>query len=53
MNFGFYKMWGISSLAEDLLVSQEEICTMELGSQLINQKYYFLKYIVTDYTSKK
>jgi len=28
--FGFYKMWRISSRAEDLLVSQEEICTVEL-----------------------
>jgi hypothetical protein len=28
--FCFHKIWGISSLAEEILVSQEGFCTMEL-----------------------
>ena len=28
-------LWGISSVAEDLLASQEGLCSMELVSQLI------------------
>ena len=28
--FCFHKMWGISSLAEEILVSQEGFCSMEL-----------------------
>ena len=30
--FGFHKMWGMSWLAENLLVSQEGLCTMKLVS---------------------
>jgi hypothetical protein len=30
MNFGFHKMRGISRLVEDLLGSQEELCTMDV-----------------------
>jgi hypothetical protein len=32
MNFGFHKMWGIFWLAEDLLASQEGLCSLELPS---------------------
>jgi hypothetical protein len=32
MNFGFHKMQGISQLANDLLASQEGLCSMELVS---------------------
>ena len=41
-------MWGISSLVEDHLVSQEEICSVGLLSQLINQENCFMKFIVTE-----
>jgi hypothetical protein len=30
MNFGFHKIRGISQLADDLLASQEGLCSMEL-----------------------
>jgi hypothetical protein len=32
MNLGFHKTRGISRLAEDLLASQEGLCSMELVS---------------------
>jgi hypothetical protein len=32
MNFGFHKMWGISRLAQELLVSEEGLCSVELVS---------------------
>ena len=38
--FGFNKMLSISSIAEDLLVSQEGICYMELVIIVINMTYF-------------
>jgi hypothetical protein len=35
MRFGFRKMRGISGLAEELLASHEELCSMVLVSKLI------------------
>jgi hypothetical protein len=39
---GFYKMWAISWLAEDLLTSQERLCTMKL----------IITYVFYTYTSR-
>jgi hypothetical protein len=41
-NFGFYKMQGISRLAEDLLASEEGPCSMELVSYVVNVLYKIL-----------
>ena len=43
MNLRLYKMQGISCLAEDLLVSQEGLCSMELSyflSQMLIACYF-------------
>jgi hypothetical protein len=41
LTIGFYKMREISWPAEDLLASQEEICSMELISQFVGGKFYY------------
>jgi hypothetical protein len=35
MTFGFHNIWGMSWLAEDLLASEEGICSLELVSWLV------------------
>jgi hypothetical protein len=43
MNLRFHKMWGICWLAEDLLASQDGLCSMEIVSYLFscNRNYNF------------